>query len=47
MYGDNFFLQFALDFACGSEQEQNSPCGMALWFNVAFVWEVGVLGSIV
>ena len=36
-YGDNIFLQFASDFACGSEQEQNSPCGLALWFNVFFV----------
>ena len=30
-YGDNLFLQFALDSACGSEQEQNSPrcCSVA------------------
>jgi len=46
MYGDDIFLQVALDFACGSEQEQNSSRGTVLWFNVAFVWGVGVVGSV-
>ena len=45
MYGDDILLQIALDFACGSEQEQNSPCGTVLWFNAAFFWDIGVVGS--